>query len=143
MVHNGPDMAADEVTKRLPVDRSTWAAGLHERRIKHLQRSMAYRVAFGAVGAVVLAVGIVTIPLPGPGWATVFVGLGMLALEFTWAERLALVVLAGLQLFWTRWLEAPAWQRAIGLVVLLLITAFAVMLSASIIGAPDFVPKLW
>ncbi len=26
-------------------------------------------------------------PLPGPGWAIVFVGLGMLALEFKWAEN--------------------------------------------------------
>jgi uncharacterized protein (TIGR02611 family) len=28
------------------------------------------------------------VPLPGPGWAIVFVGLGMLALEFEWAEKL-------------------------------------------------------
>lgn len=136
-------MQPDDVSKRLPVDRSTWAAGLHRRRERHLRRSVPYRVAFGAAGVVVLLVGIVTIPLPGPGWATVFLGLGMLALEFTWAERLALVLLAGLQLFWTRWLAAPPWQRGLGVVALFVVTALAVMLSATLVGAPDFVPKLW
>ena len=34
------------------------------------------------------AVGIVAIPYPGPGWAIVFVGLGILATEFDWARRL-------------------------------------------------------
>ncbi len=32
--------------------------------------------------------GLALVPLPGPGWAVVFVGLGMLALEFEWAEKL-------------------------------------------------------
>jgi uncharacterized protein (TIGR02611 family) len=37
----------------------------------------------------VLGVGILAIPYPGPGWAIVFIGLAILATEFTWA-RLAL-----------------------------------------------------
>ena len=40
------------------------------------------------VGLAILAVGIVAIPYPGPGWAIVFVGLGILATEFDWARRL-------------------------------------------------------
>ena len=136
-------MAIDEVAKRLPVDRSTWAAGLHRRRLHHLQRSMPYRVAYGIAGSIVLLIGIVTIPLPGPGWATVFLGLGMLALEFAWAERLAMVILAGLQQFWTRWVDAPKWQKGIALVALAAVTSAAVMLSATLVGAPDFVPKFW
>ena len=35
-----------------------------------------------------LAVGVVAIPYPGPGWAIVFLGLGILATEFDWARRL-------------------------------------------------------
>ncbi len=35
-----------------------------------------------------LAVGILAIPYPGPGWAIVFVGLAILATEFDWARRL-------------------------------------------------------
>jgi len=47
----------------------------------------AYRVVVGVVGLAVLAVGIVAIPYPGPGWAIVFVGLAILASEFYWAHR--------------------------------------------------------
>ena len=49
----------------------------------------AYRVVVGIVGLAVLGVGILAIPYPGPGWAIVFIGLAILATEFTWA-RLAL-----------------------------------------------------
>lgn len=136
-------VSSEETIPRLPVDRSTWAARLHERPLAHRRRSIWYRVAFAIAGGLVLLLGIVTIPLPGPGWATVFVGLGMLAVEFAWAERLALVILAGLQLFWTRWLKAPAWQRALALVALAASLALAVMLSATLVGVPGFVPKLW
>jgi uncharacterized protein (TIGR02611 family) len=47
-----------------------------------------YRIVVGVVGLVVFAVGIVAIPYPGPGWAIVFIGLGILATEFEWARRL-------------------------------------------------------
>lgn len=50
--------------------------------------NLAYRLGVGIVGAVVLAIGIVTIPYPGPGWLIVFAGLGILASEFAWAHRL-------------------------------------------------------
>ncbi|PTR26752.1 uncharacterized protein (TIGR02611 family) [Rhodococcus sp. OK519] len=50
--------------------------------------NLAYRIGVGLVGALVLAVGIVTIPYPGPGWLIVFAGLGILASEFAWAHRL-------------------------------------------------------
>jgi uncharacterized protein (TIGR02611 family) len=49
---------------------------------------LGYRVAVAVVGLVVLAVGIVAIPYPGPGWAIVFVGLAILATEFDWARKL-------------------------------------------------------
>jgi uncharacterized protein (TIGR02611 family) len=41
--------------------------------------------------------GLAAIPLPGPGWAIVFVGLGMLALEFKWAENLMVKILDRLE----------------------------------------------
>ncbi|CRZ14774.1 TIGR02611 family protein [Mycolicibacterium neworleansense] len=47
----------------------------------------AYRIAIGVVGTIVLAVGIVAIPYPGPGWAIVFLGLAILASEFDFAKR--------------------------------------------------------
>ena len=47
-----------------------------------------YRVAVGVVGLAVFGLGVLAIPYPGPGWAIVFVGLGILATEFDWARRL-------------------------------------------------------
>jgi uncharacterized protein (TIGR02611 family) len=40
------------------------------------------------VGTGLIILGIILIPLPGPGWAVVIAGLAVLATEFTWAERL-------------------------------------------------------
>jgi uncharacterized protein (TIGR02611 family) len=48
----------------------------------------AYRITVAIIGLAVLAVGILAIPYPGPGWAIVFVGLAILATEFDWARRL-------------------------------------------------------
>lgn len=45
-----------------------------------------YRIGVGVVGTVVLVVGIITIPYPGPGWAIVFLGLAILASEFKAAK---------------------------------------------------------
>lgn len=46
-----------------------------------------YRVVVGAVGLAVLSLGILAIPYPGPGWAIVFLGLAILATEFSAAQR--------------------------------------------------------
>lgn len=40
------------------------------------------------LGWTVLIVGVLTIPLPGQGWLTTFVGVGILSLEQHWAHRL-------------------------------------------------------
>lgn len=40
------------------------------------------------LGWTVLIVGIVTIPLPGQGWLTTFLGVGILSLEHRWARNL-------------------------------------------------------
>lgn len=61
-----------------------WRDRLRERR----SLDLAYRIAVGVVGLLVLAVGILAIPYPGPGWAIVFLGLAILATEFEWAHRL-------------------------------------------------------
>lgn len=76
-----------------------------------------YRVGVAIVGVAVLAVGIVAIPYPGPGWAIVFLGLGILATEFDWARRL-------LGFARKRYDKAMAWFSAQGLWVQLLGAAF-------------------
>jgi uncharacterized protein (TIGR02611 family) len=61
-----------------------WRDRLRDRR----RADFVYRIVVAVVGLAVLAVGILAIPYPGPGWAIVFVGLGILATEFDWARRL-------------------------------------------------------
>lgn len=39
-------------------------------------------------GFTLLALGIIMIVTPGPGWLTIFLALGVLAAEFVWARRL-------------------------------------------------------
>ena len=50
--------------------------------------NLTYRIAVGTLGLLVLIGGIIAIPYPGPGWLIVFLGLGILASEFDWAQRL-------------------------------------------------------
>lgn len=87
-----------------------WRDELRERPAVDL----GYRVVVGVVGLAVLAVGIVAIPYPGPGWAIVFIGLAILATEFTWARH---------ALTWTRerydrvmeWFKGQGlWVQALG-----------------------------
>lgn len=40
------------------------------------------------IGFTLLALGIVMIVTPGPGWLTIMLALGILAAEFVWARRL-------------------------------------------------------
>jgi len=39
-------------------------------------------------GFTLLALGVLMIVTPGPGWLTIVLGLGLLAAEFVWARRL-------------------------------------------------------
>nr|WP_239107816.1 TIGR02611 family protein [Spirilliplanes yamanashiensis] len=49
---------------------------------------LALKITVGILGGLIVAVGIALIPLPGPGWAIVILGLAVWALEFHWAHRL-------------------------------------------------------
>jgi uncharacterized protein (TIGR02611 family) len=93
-----------------------------------------WRIFIAVSGGVVLAAGLVMIPFPGPGWLVVFLGIGIWATEFTWAQRL---------LQWTRvrvnaatvWMRArPAWQRVLGSVAALGVTVAVIFLAAAYEG---------
>lgn len=77
-----------------------------------------------------LVVGIVTVPYPGPGWATVIAGLAILASEFSWAQR-ALGVVRHYYEEWTAWLRRqPRWVQG----VFLLLTTAVVLLTLWLLG---------
>jgi uncharacterized protein (TIGR02611 family) len=71
-----------------PGSRSRLIDGLKERRERHKARHHLIRVAAAIGGFRIVVVGIIMIPLPGPGLLVVAAGLAVLALEFAWAENL-------------------------------------------------------
>ncbi|BCN78614.1 TIGR02611 family protein [Rhodococcus hoagii] len=101
------------------------------RRIaRNTSLNLAYRIGVGVVGALVLAVGIVTIPYPGPGWLIVFAGLGILASEFAWAYRLLHWARARYDRFMIWFSEQSAFVKFLGL----LFTTAVVLATLWILG---------
>jgi uncharacterized protein (TIGR02611 family) len=62
--------------------------GFRARLKKHPALALAWRIGVGVLGTAIVLLGLVLVPFPGPGWLIVFLGLGILATEFAWAERL-------------------------------------------------------
>ncbi|MFZ0832406.1 MAG: TIGR02611 family protein, partial [Mycobacterium sp.] len=81
-----------------------WRDTIRDRRAADI----GYRLVVGVVGAAILGVGVLAIPYPGPGWAIVFIGLGILATEFLWAQRV-------LKFSKHRYDKSMAWFRGQGL----------------------------
>jgi uncharacterized protein (TIGR02611 family) len=98
-----------------PEHHLTLSQKLARRRERHIQRSTPYRVLFVIVAFAILLGGIALVPLPGPGWAIVFIGLGMLALEFKWAENLMEKILDRLQAAKQSAANASPLQRALAI----------------------------
>jgi uncharacterized protein (TIGR02611 family) len=97
-----------------------WVRGLPGGRL-------VWRIAVTVVGSAVLAIGIVLLPLPGPGWLIIFGGLGILATEYTWARRLLAWVRQQVRR-WSQWLSRqPLWIRLLGGLVSLAVVAVLVL----------------
>jgi len=64
-----------------------YETGVREDTEEEARASIHVRLARMSFGTLVLLVGIVLIPLPGPGWLTVAAGLAILAKDVAWAER--------------------------------------------------------
>ncbi|WP_199253413.1 TIGR02611 family protein [Mycolicibacterium mengxianglii] len=116
-----------EKLKEFPRKWAHWRDGFRHRPALDL----AYRIFVGVIGTLVLGVGIIAIPYPGPGWAIVFLGLGILATEFEFAQR---------ALAWVRrrydevmeWFGRQGrWVQALGVVL----TVAFVVLSLWVLGA--------
>jgi uncharacterized protein (TIGR02611 family) len=109
---------------------------------KHAWLDLTYRIAVGLLGATVVVIGFILIPLPGPGWLIVFAGLAILATEFVWAERLLNFARAKVH-GWTQWVTRQSLlvRGLIGLTGLLAI-AGAVWAYDVVVGLPSWVPVL-
>ncbi len=88
-----------------------------------------WRVAIAFIGLVIIVVGVILLPLPGPGWLIIFLGIGVWATEFAWASRL-LCRSRTLVRRWTSWVSAlPRWRQC-----LVGMTGFAVVAVFVILG---------
>jgi uncharacterized protein (TIGR02611 family) len=97
---------------------------------------LAWRIGVTIAGVAVIVIGIILLPLPGPGWLIIFAGLGILATEYEWAARLLSWARAHVRR-WTQWIAAkPLWVR-----VILGVVTFIVV--AAIVVAAWIVPRRW
>lgn len=85
--------------------------GIRRRIDRHPRLRFAYRLGVGVLGGVIAIGGLLLVPLPGPGWLVVFLGLAILGTEFAWAERLAVFTKRQLARFWAWWKARQA-ERA-------------------------------
>ncbi|MGN7779002.1 TIGR02611 family protein [Mycolicibacterium sp. 22603] len=108
-----------------------WRDRLRERPVADL----IYRSVVGVVGTLVLIVGIIAIPYPGPGWAIVFLGLGILATEF----RAAQVVLQWVRIRYDRAMDWFGRQHIAVKALSALLTAAVVIASLWLFGAVSLV----
>lgn len=89
-VDSGRDAAAAERRARIVAAayHAEYNTGRKERTAEEAKRNIVFRLAIICVGSVVLLAGLLMMIFPGPGIIVSLLGLGILAREFTWADRL-------------------------------------------------------
>lgn len=110
-----------------PQGSSTWrdrARIAHQTIRANPTGAAALKVIVGALGAVVIAIGLLLIPLPGPGWLIVIGGLAIWAIEFVWARHLLQFTKDKVH-GWTEWVKRQPLplRLLIGLVGLVFVAA--------------------
>lgn len=88
--------------------------------------ALIWKLLISAIGGVIVIVGLLLIPLPGPGWALVFLGVAVWATEFHWAFRLLQFGRRVLR-NWTDWAKRQSLliRLLLGLVGLLVLAGLA------------------
>ncbi len=71
-----------------------------------------YRTMVGVLGGGIATLGLLLVPLPGPGWLVVFLGLAVLGTEFHWAKRISRWLKRMLDRFWAWWKARRARKAA-------------------------------
>jgi uncharacterized protein (TIGR02611 family) len=103
----------------------------------------ALRVGVGILGGIIVVVGIILIPFPGPGWAIVILGLAVWAIEFAWARNLLAFTKRHVQ-SWTHWIARQTWpvRLLVGLVGMIFVSA-VVWASVRISFGVDLAQVIW
>jgi uncharacterized protein (TIGR02611 family) len=64
------------------------ATGHHEKTVAQAKRHIVVRIGTVTAGVIVVIVGLILVPLPGPGWLIVAGGLALLSTDVPFANRL-------------------------------------------------------
>lgn len=132
---------AREDVDHAPVDGSEEDDWAWRRRIKaNGTAARIYRVAVFVLGLVVVVLGLLLIPFPGPGWLIVIAGLAIWATEFERAQRVLEFVKGKLRL-WEAWVKRQnlAVKALVGVVGIVFIAA-VLWLTFHFSGVPGFFP---
>jgi uncharacterized protein (TIGR02611 family) len=105
-------------------DEQTAPAGRLDKIRANPTGRLALKIGIGVLGTLVVAVGIVLIPFPGPGWAIVILGLAIWALEFAWARHLLEFTKRHVR-SWTHWVgrQSLAMRAVIGVLCMIFVAA--------------------
>ncbi len=118
------------------------------RAIRHRIRStrtgrLTLQVVIAVLGAVVVTIGIILIPFPGPGWLIVLAGLAIWAIEFVWAQLLLSFTRARLEKWW-HWLGRQHWAvRVLAGVVGLVFVSLVVWMSLRVSFGVRSLDDVW
>ncbi|MFZ1301307.1 MAG: TIGR02611 family protein [Candidatus Microsaccharimonas sp.] len=96
------------------------------------------KVLIGIVGGLVVLIGLILVPYPGPGWLIVFGGLAILATEFQFAAK-TLEFAKGKYDAWVDWLKR---QNPFIKTVVLLATAIVVVLTVWLLNGFGIINSL-
>jgi uncharacterized protein (TIGR02611 family) len=102
---------------------------LHEPVRSHPVLGFPYRVFVAVAGGLIVVIGLILVPAPGPGWLIVIAGLGVLSTEFAWARRLLNFTKRCL-MAWTLWLLRQPLVTRVAFGALGLVTLAAGMLTS-------------
>ena len=111
------------------------------RRIRSNSHShLIYRIVVGVVGLVIVVIGLIMVPFPGPGWLVVFTGLAVWASEFEWAQIVLRRARRTLEA-WNAWLMAkPWWVKGLAFLVTVAAVGAIFWLLFVISGVPGYLP---
>ena len=123
---------------RDPDDEDDWA---WRRRIRGNPTTRpVYRAVVFLTGLVLVVGGLALVPLPGPGWLIVILGIAVWASEFDPASRLLDFVKDRVRA-WEQWLVRQAWWvKVLVGVGTALVVATALWLTMRLTGIPGLVP---
>ncbi|MEO6956883.1 MAG: TIGR02611 family protein [Antricoccus sp.] len=106
----------------------------------------AYRIAVAIFGTAVTVVGLLLVPLPGPGWLIVIAGLAILASEFEWAHRILEFTKRQVKR-WTGWImRQQIWIRGVIALATLAFVYGVIVVMLHLTGVPTWIPAwvpLW